>query len=77
MLVLLQQPIVVDLPPEAGETTRITYPEVILNALGAVGVVMALAIVVGILVGAVIIYRKRRLETVAPVIDSEHTRLRI
>ena len=77
MLVLLQQPIVVDLPPEAGETTRITYPEVILNALGAVGVVMALAVLVGALVGAFIIYKKRRDDASAPVVDTEHTRLRI
>ena len=76
MRLLLQQPIVVDLGGQ-GETTRITYAEVILNAAGTVGVIMLLAVLIGVSIGGVIIYRKRRAEATAPVADSEHIRLRI
>ena len=76
MRLLLQQPIVVELG-ERGETARITYAEVIINAAGTVGVVMLLAILIGVGIGGVIIYRKRRTEATAPVTESEHIRLRI
>jgi hypothetical protein len=76
MLFLLQQPIVVDLGQPA-ETARITYTEVILSAFGLVGVIAAVAAIVGIAVGGVIVYRKRRDEASTPRTDTDHVRLRI
>ena len=76
MILLLQQPIVVDLPqPE--ETAQITYTEVILSAFGVAGVFMLIAALVGITVGAVIVYRKKRREATAPDEGTDHIRLRI
>jgi len=76
MLLLLQQPIVVDLsqPPE---TTRITYTEVILSAFGVAGGIMLLSALVGITIGAIVVYRKKRREATAPDEGTDHVRLRI
>ena len=76
MLLLLQQPIVVDLsqPPE---TTRITYSEVILSAFGVAGGIMVMAVLVGVTIGAIIVYRKKRREATAPDAGTDHVRLRI
>ena len=76
MLVLLQQPIVVDLsqPPE---TARITYTEVILSAFGVAGGFMLIATLVGITVGAIIVYRKKRKEATTTDQGTDHVRLRI
>ena len=77
MLVLLQEPIVVDVGGAAEETTRITYPEVILNAVGAAGMIMLLAVLAGLALGGAIVYFKRRAEASTPVTDSAHTKLRL
>lgn len=77
MRFLLQQPIIVDLGSAAEETTRITYPEVILNAVSAAGVLMLAAALAGLVLGGVIVYLKRRAEATTPVGDSEHIKLRI
>ena len=76
MLVLLQQPIVVDLsqPPE---TARITYTEVILSAFGVAGGIMVLAALVGVTIGAIIVYRKKRRDATTPDEGTDHVRLRI
>jgi hypothetical protein len=76
MLVLLQQPVVVDLGKTA-ETTRITYTEVILSAFGVVGVIMVLAALAGLAAGAFIIYRKKKAEASTPTGGTDHVRLRI
>jgi hypothetical protein len=76
MLVLLQQPIVVDLS-QPSETARITYTEVILSAFGVAGGIMLLAALMGITIGAIIVYRKKRREATAPVDGTDHVRLRI
>ena len=76
MLVLLQQPIVVDVGQPA-ETARITYPEVILSAVGVAGIIMLVAALVGIAIGAFIVYRKKREEASKPVGDTGHVRLGI
>ena len=75
MFYLLQQPVVVDLG-KGTETTRITYTEVILSAFGVVGVIMVLAALAGIAVGAFIIYRKKRAEA-SSTNSTDHVRLRI
>jgi hypothetical protein len=76
MLVLLQQPIVVEVGQQP-ETARITYPEVILGAVGVAGIIMVLAAVVGIGIGAFIVYRKKRDEATKPVEGTGHVRLGI
>ena len=76
-MLLLQNPIVVDVGRSAEETTRITYPEVILNAVGAAGVIMLAAVLVGLALGGAIVYFKRRAEATEPVTDSGHTKLRL
>ena len=76
MLVLLQQPIVVDVG-QPTETARITYPEVILGAVGVAGIIMLLAALVGIGIGAFIVYRKKRDEATKPVEGTGHVRLGI
>ena len=63
-------------PPPA-ETARITYTEVILSAFGVAGVIMVLAAVVGIAVGAFIVYRKKRDEATKPTQGTGHVRLGI
>ena len=77
ILVLLQEPIVVEVGRAAEETTRITYPEVILNAVGAAGVIMLVATLVGLAVGGTIVFLKRRADASTPVTDSGHTKLRL
>jgi hypothetical protein len=77
MLVLLQQPIVVEVGQQPAETARITYPEVILSAVGAAGVIMLVAALIGIGVGAFIVYRKKRLEATMPAEGTGHVRLGI
>lgn len=60
MLFLLQQPIVVDVAQQPAETARIAYSDVILSAFGVAGGIMLLAALMGLAVGATIIYRKKR-----------------
>ena len=77
MLVLLQQPIVVEVGQQPAETARITYPEVILSAVGVAGLIMLVAALVGIGIGALIVYRKKRAEATKPVEGTGHVRLGI
>lgn len=77
MLVLLQQPIVVEVGQQPAETARITYPEVILGAVGVAGIIMLVAALVGIGIGALIVYRKKRDEATRPVEGTGHVRLGI
>ena len=76
MLLLLQQPVVVELNHTA-ETARITYPDVIVSAFGVAGLIMLGAILMGLAAGWMIIYRKRRAEATTPNDGTDHVRLRI
>ena len=76
-MLLLQQPIVVEVAKAPPETARISYAEVILGAAGAVGVIMLVALLIGLTVGAVIVYRKKRHDATAPVTGSGHVKLEI
>jgi hypothetical protein len=76
-MLLLQQPIVVEVAKAPSETARISYAEVILGAAGAVGVIMLVALLIGLTVGAVIVYRKKRHDATAPVTGSGHVKLEI
>ena len=72
-----QNPIVVDLAPQPAVTPEITYPEVILSAIGVAGVIMVLAALAGLLTGAVIIYLKKRADATRTSNESGHVTLRI
>ena len=73
----MQNPIVIDLSQQPTVTPEITYPQVILGAIGVAGVIMVLAALAGLLTGAIIIYFKKRGEASAASGESEHVRLRI
>jgi hypothetical protein len=78
VLFLLQdKPIVVEVLRQPPVTPEVTWVEVILGAFGFAGVVMLLATTVGLLVGGLIIYRKKRDDATAPPTDPGHANLRI
>ena len=78
MLFLLQQPqapIVVTVDPHPAVTPPISYGGMLLSALGLVGVIVLAAFIVGGVIGAVIIWRKKRQDADAAPIDPGHQRL--
>jgi hypothetical protein len=74
---LLQKPIVVEVLKQPPVTPEITMGEVILSAVGLIGAIMLASIIAGLLVGAVIVYRKRQADAVAGPTDPGHAKLRI
>ena len=76
MFFLLQQPVVVELN-KTQETSRITYPDVIVSAFGVALLIMLVAILFGLAAGWMIIYRKRRAEADRPSDQTDHVTLRI
>ena len=72
----VQNPIVVEIVKQPPITPEISYGSVLPSALGVVGVVFIAGIIVGIVVGATIIWRKRRREATDPV-DHSHVTLHI
>jgi uncharacterized membrane protein YqhA len=77
MFVLQQNPIVVDVVRQPPITPEITIGEVILGAVGLIGVTMIAALLTGLLVGAIVIFIKRSRDASAPPTDPGHARLRI
>lgn len=77
LLLLQQQPIVVNVEPQPAPTPSISYGGMLLSALGLVGVILLAAFIVGGIVGVVIIWRKKRQDVLAPPTDPGHQRLRI
>ena len=77
MFALQQGPIVVEVLKQPPIARPITVGDVVLGAVGLVGVIMLVAAITGLLVGAVVIYIKRRRDAVAPPTDPGHARLRI
>jgi hypothetical protein len=71
-----QNPIVVEVVKQPPITPEISYGSVLLSAVGVIGVVLLAGIVVGLIVGATIIWRKRRHEATDPV-DHSHVTLHI
>jgi hypothetical protein len=55
-----QQPIVVHVDPQPPITPPISYGGMLLSALGLVGVIVVAAFIVGGVIGALIIWRRRR-----------------
>ena len=66
-------PIVVEVVKQPPITPEISYGSVLLSALGVVGVLLLGGIIVGIIVGGTIIWRKRRREATEPVNHSHVT----
>ena len=76
LFLLQQQPIVVNVEPQPAPTPPVSYGSMLLSALGLVGVIIVAAFIVGGLIGAIIIWRKRRQDAEAPPLDPGHQRLR-
>jgi hypothetical protein len=74
---LQENPIVVEVLKQPPVAREITMGDVVLGAMGLSGIIMALAACVGLLVGATIVFIKRRRDAVAPPTDPGHARLRI
>lgn len=70
-----QQPIVVNVEPQPAVTPPISYGGMLLSALGLVGVIVLAAFIVGGVIGAVIIWRKKRQDALDLPIDPGHQRL--
>ena len=77
LFLLQQQPIVVNVDQQPPVTPSISYGGMLLSALGLVGVIVLAAFIVGAVMGAVIIWRKRREDALAPPTDAGQQRLRI
>jgi hypothetical protein len=76
-LLAQQQPVVVDLTRQPAPTPSISYPGMLMSAIGIVGIIAVAAFIVGGLIGAIIIWRKRREDALAPPTDPGHHQLRI
>jgi len=55
-----QNPVVVDVVTQPPVTPEISYGGMLLSALGVVGVILLAGLVVGIIVGGVIVWRRKR-----------------
>jgi hypothetical protein len=77
MTFMQQNPIVVEVSKQPPVTPEITMGEVILSAVGLTGAIMLAAAAAGLIVGALVIWIKRRRDAKAPPTDSGHARLRI
>lgn len=76
MLLQPQNPIVVEVVKQPPITPEISYGSVLLSAVGVVGVVLLAGIIVGLLIGGAVIWRKKRREAIDPV-DHSHVKLRL
>ena len=78
LLLLLQKaPIVVEVVKQPPPTPSISYGSVLLSAVALVGVILLASMLVGVVVGGVFIYLKKRFNLWAPPTDPGHARLRI
>jgi hypothetical protein len=69
-------PIIVETVRQPPITREITMGDVVVGAVGFVGAVMIAAAVAGLLVGIVVVLRKRSLDKAAGPTDPGHARLR-
>lgn len=76
MFLLQSDPIVVEVVKQPPITPEISYGSVLLSAVGVVGVLFFGGILVGLLVGGFIIWRKKKREATDPV-DHTHVKLRL
>jgi len=71
-----QKPIIVETVRQPPVTREITMGDVVLGAVGIVGVVMIASAVAGLLVGLVVVLRKRSQDRAAGPTDPGHSKLR-
>jgi hypothetical protein len=69
-------PIIVETIHQPPVTREITMGDVVLGSVGFVGVVMIAAAIAGLLVGLVVVLRKRARDRAAGPTDPGHARLR-
>ncbi len=73
-----QNPIVVEVIEQPTATPEISYGSVLASAVNLIGVILGLALLTGALIGAVIIWRKKRGEARGTqTAEPTHVRLRI
>ena len=77
MFALQQNPIVVEVLKQPPVAREITMGDVVLGAMGMVGLIMLAALAMGLLVGGIVIFIKRRRDKVAGPTDPGHAKLRI
>jgi hypothetical protein len=78
VLSLLQNaPIVVDVVKQPPPTPGISYASVLVSAVGLVGAILLASAVVGVLVGGVFIFLKKKFDWGVPSADPGHARLRM
>jgi hypothetical protein len=70
------KPIIVETIHQPPVTREITMGDVVLGSVGFVGLVMIVAAVAGLLVGLVVVLRKRAQDRAAGPTDPGHARLR-
>jgi hypothetical protein len=68
--------IVVEVVKQPPITPEISYGSVLASAVGVLGIIFAAGVIVGILVGVFVVWRKKRLEATEPV-DHTHVKLRL
>ena len=70
------KPIIVETIHQPPVTREITMGDVVLGSVGFVGLVMIVAAIAGLLVGLVVVLRKRARDRAAGPTDPGHARLR-
>jgi hypothetical protein len=75
-MLLQQSPIIVETVRQPPITPEISYGSVLLSAVGVIGVLLLAGVVVGIVVGGMIVWRKRKREATEPV-DHSHVTLHL
>ena len=70
------KPIIVETIHQPPVTREITMGDVVLGSVGFVGLVMIVAAIAGLLVGLVVVLRKRAQDRAAGPTDPGHARLR-
>ena len=76
MFFLQSDPIVVEVVKQPPITPEISYGSVLLSAVGVIGILFFGGILVGVLLGCAIVWRKRKHEATDPV-DHSHIKLRL
>ena len=70
------KPIIVKTIHQPPVTREITMGDVVLGSAGFVGLIMIAAAIAGLIVGAIVVLRKRALDRAAGPTDPGHARLR-
>ena len=77
MFLLQSGPIVVEVVKQPPITPEISYGSVLLSAVGVLGILFVGGILVGLLLGGAIIWRKKKHEATTDPVDHTHVKLRL